>query len=110
VLEIGTLRSMWRGLETGSLTGLPRQSSTLHPILPTAPSASAQAQKHSHQNAEGLPVHSFRTLLAELASRARVTYEIKSGDVQVTCQQVPTPTLLQARAYELIRTFPVAGS
>jgi transposase len=80
------------------------------PILPTAPSASAQAQKHSHQNAEGLPVHSFRTLLAELASRARVTYEIKSGDVQVTCQQVPTPTLLQARAYELIRTFPVAGS
>ncbi len=55
-------------------------------------------------------MHSFRTLLAELASRARVTYQIQSGDVKVTCQQVPTPTPLQARAYELIRTFPVTGN
>ena len=49
------------------------------PILPAEPSASAQAKKRSHQTAEGLPVHSFRTLLAELASRARVTYEIQIG-------------------------------
>jgi transposase len=80
------------------------------PILPAEPSASAQAKKHSHQTAEGLPVHSFQTLLAELASRARVTYKIKSGDAQVTCQQVPEMTPLQARAYELIRMFPVAGN
>ena len=81
------------------------------PILPAEPSASAQAKKRSHQTAEGLPVHSFPTLLAELASRARVTYQIQSGDVtQVTCKQVPEPTPLQARAYELIRTFPVTGN
>jgi transposase len=80
------------------------------PILPAQPSPSAQAKKRSHQTAGGLPVHSFRTLLAELASRARVTYQIKSSDAQVSCQQVPTPTHLQARAYELIRTFPVAGN
>ena len=55
-------------------------------------------------------MHSFRTLLAELASRARVTYQIQSGDAKVTCQQVPKPTPLQARAYELIRTFPVTGN
>jgi hypothetical protein len=79
------------------------------PILPAEPSA-AQAKKHSQQTAEGLAVHSFHTLLAELASRARVTYQIKSGDLKVTCKQVPGPTPLQARAYELIRTLPVTGN
>jgi transposase len=80
------------------------------PILPTEPSASAQAKKRSHQTAEGLPVHSFPTLLAALASRARVTYEIRSADVTLTCKQMPESTPLQARAYELIRAFPVTGN
>jgi hypothetical protein len=80
------------------------------PILSAQPSHAAETKKHSHQTAEGFPVHSFRTLLADLASRARVTYEIKSADVTLTCKQVPEPTPLQARAYELIRTFPVIGN
>jgi transposase len=80
------------------------------PILPSQPSASAKAKKYSHQTPDGLPVHSFQTLLTELASRSRVTYEIKSADLKVNCQQVPEPTPLQARAYELIRTFPVTGN
>ncbi len=80
------------------------------PILPAEPSASAEAKKRSRQTVDGFPVHSFRTLLAELASRARVTYEIQSGEVTLTCKQLPEPTPLQARAYELIRTFPVTGN
>jgi len=80
------------------------------PILPAEPSASAKAKKQSHAGREGLPVHSFATLLAELASRARVTYKFKSGELKLTCKQVPEPTPLQARAYELIRTFPVTGN
>ncbi len=80
------------------------------PILPAEPTASAKAKKQSHETREGLPVHSFSTLLGELASRARVTYEFKSGELKLTCQQVPEPTPLQARAYELIRTFPVTGN
>jgi len=55
-------------------------------------------------------VHSFKTLLADLASRARVTYELKSGNSTLTFKQVPTPTPLQGRAYELMRLFPVAGN
>jgi transposase len=86
--------------------GRPRRD----PILPTEPSASAKAKKSSHQTTDGLPVQSFATLLAELASRARVTYQIQSGEVSLTCQQVPTPTPLQARAFDLIHTFPVAGN
>jgi transposase len=80
------------------------------PILPAKPTASAKAKKQSHETRQGLPVHSFPTLLAELASRARVTYEFKSGELKLTCQQVPEPTPLQARAYELIRAFPVTGN
>jgi len=80
------------------------------PILPAQPSASAQEKKRSHWTADGLPVHSFQSLLADLASRARVTYEIKSGDSKAMGKQVPEPTPLQARAYELIRSFPVAGT
>ncbi|MFZ0960607.1 MAG: hypothetical protein WAO35_06845 [Terriglobia bacterium] len=80
------------------------------PISPAEPSAAAQAKKSSQQTADALPVQSFATLLAELASRGRVTYEIKSRDVKVTCQQVPEPTPWQKRAYELTRAFPVTGN
>jgi hypothetical protein len=79
-------------------------------ILPAEPTAAAKAKKQSQETREGLPVHSFATLLADLASRARVTYEFKSGELKLTCKQVPEPTPLQARAYELIRTFPVTGN
>jgi transposase len=80
------------------------------PILPAEPSASALDKKRSRQTADGLPVHSFKTLLAELASRARVTYEIKSGNSKLIVKQEPKPTPLQARAYELVKVFPVAGN
>lgn len=80
------------------------------PILPAKPSASAQAKKPSHQTGDGFPVHSFETLLSELASRAKVTYELEREDSKPTFRQVPEPTPPQARAYELIRTFPVTGN
>jgi transposase len=84
------------------------------PILPAQPSASAQRKKRSHQTADGLPVHSFETLLQDLASQARVTYALKPQKAEektnLTFQQVPEPTPVQARAYELVRMFPVTGS
>lgn len=80
------------------------------PILQARPSASAQIKKRSHETADGFPVHSFATLLSELASRARVTYALHREDSNLTFRQVPEPTPLQARGNELIRTFPVAGN
>ena len=81
------------------------------PILPAQPSASAKAKKSSHQTADGLPVQSFATLLAELASRARVTYRDQIGRRERSpANRCLQPTPLQARAYELIRTFPVTGN
>ena len=88
----------------------PEERKQRDPVLPARPSASAQTKKRSHQTPEGFPVHSFETLLAELASRARVTYALQSGNSNLTFQQVPEPTPLQARAYELIELLPVAGN
>ena len=84
------------------------------PVLTAGPSASAQRKKHSHETADGLPVHSFETLMAELASRARVTYALKprkrDEKTNLTFQQVPEPTPVQAQAYELVRRFSVSAN
>jgi transposase len=80
------------------------------PVLAAEPSASVQEKKRHHQTPEGLPVHSLKTLLADLTARARVTYQLKSVDSTLTLKQAPSPTPLQARAYELIRSFPIAGN
>ena len=80
------------------------------PIGPAKPSASARQKKSSHQTKEGLAVHSFETLMADLATRARVTYGLRSGDSTPIFKQVPEATPLQARAYELLGLLPVAGN
>jgi transposase len=80
------------------------------PILPATCSPSAQEKKVTRQTADGFPVHSFATLMAELASRARVTYGLKSEESTPSFQQVPEPTPLQAKAYALLALLPVVGS
>lgn len=80
------------------------------PILPATGSPSAQEKKLTRQTADGFPVHSFATLMAELASRARVTYELKAEESGPSFQQVPEPTPLQAKAYALLALLPVAGN
>ena len=89
---------------------LPQPRQRRDPVLPASSSESAQAKKLTHQTAEGLPVQSFTTLLADLASRARVTYSLKTDKSGLTFQQVPPPTPLQARAYELLNLLPVTGN
>jgi hypothetical protein len=79
------------------------------PIRPAAPTAAARAKKATHTTPDGLPVHSWETLLAELASRGRNTYRLKSDDASLTFTQVPAPTPVQRRAYELLGLFPVHG-
>jgi transposase len=80
------------------------------PILPATCSSSAQEKKLTRQTADGFPVHSFATLMAELASRARVTYGLKSEESTPSFQQVPEPTPLQAKAYALLALLPVVGN
>jgi transposase len=89
---------------------LPKERERRDPVLPARSSESAQAKKLTHQTADGLPVQSFATLLSDLASRARVTYSLKADKSSPTFQQVPPPTPLQAKAYELLNLLPVAGN
>jgi transposase len=89
---------------------LPQQRRERDPILPATASPSAKEKKLTRQTAGGLPVHSFATLLAELASRVRVTYALKSEKSAPSFQQVPEPTPLQAKAYALLDLLPVAGN
>ena len=89
---------------------LPQQRPRRDPVLPASSSESVQAKKLTHQTTDGLPVQSFATLLSDLASRARVTYSLKTEKSGPTFQQVPPPTPLQAKAYELLNLLPVAGN
>src|SRR6266446_2101336 len=89
---------------------LPQERRRRDPVLPASSSASAQAKKLTHQTADGLPVQSFATLLSDLASRARVTYSLKTDPSGPTFQQVPPPTPLQAKAHELLNLLPGAGN
>ncbi len=72
------------------------------PILPARPSESAKMKKNTHLTPDGLPVHDFKSLMADLASRGRVTYKTKSKEIDLTIQQLPELTPLQRRAYELL--------
>jgi len=89
---------------------LPDARKRRDPIRPATPSESAKKKKATHQTADGFPVHSFPTLMAELASRARVTYRLRSDPSSPSFQQVPEPTPLQAKAYQLLALLPVAGN
>ena len=79
------------------------------PIAPAKPSKSCERKKAAHRTVDGLPVHSFDTLMAELATRGRVTYKLQSRELSLAYNQVPELTPIQARAHELLGLLPVAG-
>ena len=102
------LRRVWAPLLFAD-EELPQQRQQRDPVLPASHSESVQTKKLTKQTSEGLPVQGFHTLLSNLASRARVTYSLKTDPSSPTFQQVPPPTVLQAKAYELLNLLPVAG-
>jgi len=89
---------------------LPQAREQRDPVLPAQPSEAAQQKKLERINADGLPIHSFRTLMAELATRCRHLCRLKSDPDSPPIEQDTQPTPLQARAMELIRLLPVAGN
>lgn len=68
-------------------------------VAPAQRSTSAQEKAATLQTADGLPVHSFSTLLADLATLTR--NRVRMGEqVFVT---LATPTTVQQRAFELLQ-------
>jgi transposase len=80
------------------------------PVLPAKPSSSVQRKKIERQTEDGFPVHSFETLLADIATRSRHRCRLKSDPTSPAFAQVTERTPLQQRAFDLVKTFPVADT
>lgn len=76
------------------------------PVAPAKPSPSAKRKKTTRRTPEGLPVHSFGTLLQELATRCRHQCRVKSDPTMPLIRRLTQPTPLQQRAFELLRLYP----
>jgi transposase len=72
------------------------------PVATAEPSAAVKAKKAVRLTAEGLPVHSFNSLLQALATRCRNTCRVKATPSKASFSQLTEPTPLQARAYQLL--------
>jgi hypothetical protein len=73
------------------------------PVRPAEASESAQAKKKSHKTADGFVAQDWRSLLAHLGARARVTYQVLGQAGQATFQQLSEPDALQAEALRLLQ-------
>ena len=80
---------------------LDRQRQQRDPVAPAQPSPSARHKKSTRRTSEGSPVHSFKTLLAELALRCRNTCHVKS-DPPSRFTMLTDPSPLQAQALQLL--------
>ena len=74
---------------------------TRHPVKPAEASTSAKAKKGAKHTADELPVHSFKTLLAELATLCRNKCRIKKP-AERSFTQLTTPTPIQQKAFALL--------
>jgi transposase len=70
-------------------------------VAPAQPSPSVRRKKSTRRSSEGLPLHSFKTLLAELAKRCRNTCRVKT-DPASRFTTLTDPSPFQARALELL--------
>jgi transposase len=67
-------------------------------VAPASRSPKAQRKAQRKRTDEGLPVHSFQTLLKDLATITK--NQMKMGEQSF--EMIPTPTPLQQRAFELL--------
>ena len=74
-------------------------------VAPAQRSESARRKESTKRNEEGLPVHSFQSLLTDLATLSK--NQIRRGDESSqTFWMLTEPTALQARAFKLLGVRP----
>jgi Transposase DDE domain len=77
------------------------------PVAKAVRSTSAQQKAQSKRTSSGQPAHSYRTLLAELATQTRNTTRLHGHTA--TFEKLTQPTPLQADALQLAANAPVLG-
>ena len=98
------MREAWRELMFADPDQQAKQ--TRDPVAPAKRSKAALAKITSHTLEDGTPVHSFCTLLAELATIVRNTCRTRgSGDDAPSFEIVTTANIKQARAIALLQTI-----
>jgi transposase len=70
-------------------------------VQPAPRSVAARAKDKTKQTEDGLPVHSFRTLLADLGTLAKNSVRVQ-GESRSAFYELTRPTPLQQRALELL--------
>ena len=78
------------------------------PVAPAQPSAAARRKKTTRTTTEGFPVHSFQSLLGDLATLCRNRCRLRADLTGSTFDQLTEPTPLQRRALDLVTTVPSA--
>ena len=81
---------------------LDRTRWTRDPVAPAHPSVSAQKKKQTRRTPEGLPVHSFHTLLRELGTRCKNNGQLGTGKTAVLFEKYTKPSPLQIQAFKLL--------
>jgi hypothetical protein len=72
-------------------------------VAPAERSEAANRKARTKQTDDGLPVHSFRTLLADLGTIARKTVQVKPVNGAPVCfEKITQPTPVQQRALDLL--------
>ena len=88
---------------------LPVERHHRDPVAPAKPSASAKQTKVARLTEDGLPIHSFTTLMAERGTRCRHRGRLNTDPQSPTFVQDTQPTPLQARALGVCRTSGLLG-
>ena len=81
---------------------LEQRRKTRHPVKPAEASDSAQAKKKTHVTEAGGVAHDWKSLLAHLGTRSRVTYQVGTEGSGATFQQLSQPDEIQAEALRLL--------
>lgn len=95
------LRQAWAPLLFEEET-LETDRQTRDPVAPATASAHVRRKKVARQTPDGLPLQSFDTLLAALATRAAHTCRLRSDPAAAPIRQLTPRSPLQARALELL--------
>jgi hypothetical protein len=81
---------------------LDRTRWTRDPVAPAHPSVTAQKKKQTMRTPEGLPVHSFLTILRELGTRSKNTCRLGAGKTMIEFEKLTEPSPLQIQAFRLL--------
>jgi hypothetical protein len=90
---------------------LPDSRRTRDAVAPARPSSSAQKKKTTRLTPDGLPIHSFNTLLAALGTRCQNRCRLTADPSVPPFYLLTEPTALQQRAFDLLGlVFPGNGN